>query len=93
MQVSGDQGKAVATAACGLRWGTTVRHLDRAAFPLLGALDPYRDAVFDHRRIPALLEELDRLPTELGGAWVSEVRTLCAIVLEKPDLQLWFIGD
>ena len=69
-------GPVVARAACGLAWETVVGDLDQAAFPLLCVLDPYGDAVFNGRQIPALLRELERLPSERGGAWVDEVRAL-----------------
>lgn len=61
-------GQVVARAACGLAWETTLGDLDQAASPLLGALNPYGDAVFNRRQIPALLQELDRLPAERSGA-------------------------
>jgi hypothetical protein len=46
-------GEVVARAACGVPWGAAVDGLDQAKFPLLGALDPYGDAVFNRRQIPA----------------------------------------
>ena len=87
------QGEVVARAGCELPWETTVAGLDQAAFPLLGALDPVGDAVFNRRQIPALLEELDRLPAELGGAWVTELRVLCDVALRKPHRYILFLGD
>jgi hypothetical protein len=87
------QGEVVARAGCGLPWETALGGLDQAAFPMLGALDPYGDAVFNHRQIPALLGELDRLPIEHGGAWVAEVRALCEVALRKPHHYILFIGD
>ncbi|WP_194918230.1 hypothetical protein [Catenulispora rubra] len=73
--------------------GDHTRGPDQAAFPLLGALDPVGDAVFNRRQIPALLGELDRLPIECGGAWVAEVRALCEVASRKPHHYLLFIGD
>lgn len=94
MQVNREvQGEVVARATCGLPWETALGDLDQAAFPMLGALDPYGDAVFNHRQIPALLRELDQLPSERGGAWVAEVRTLCELVLRGLHHYLLFIGD
>jgi hypothetical protein len=61
-------GEVGARAACGLPWEVTLAGLDPAEFPLLGALDPYGDAVFNHRQVPALLAELDRLPEIRGGS-------------------------
>jgi hypothetical protein len=87
------RGVVVARAGCGLPWETTLRGLDQAAFPMLGALDPYGDAVFNHRQIPALLGELDRLPVERGGEWVAEVRALCEVALRRPHHYILFIGD
>ena len=68
------RGPVVARAACA--WETVLGDRDQAAFPLLCALDPYGDAVFNRGQIPALLRELERLPPERGGAWVDEVRAL-----------------
>ncbi|MFF3666397.1 hypothetical protein [Microtetraspora malaysiensis] len=36
--------------------------LDQAEFPMLGGLAPYGDAIFNQRRVPVLLKELERLP-------------------------------
>jgi hypothetical protein len=95
MQVNRElQGEVVARAACGLPWETALGGLDQAEFPMLAALDPYGDAVFNHQQIPALLRELDQLPPERGGMWVGEVRTLCELVLQRrPHHYLLFIGD
>jgi hypothetical protein len=86
-------GQVEARAACGLRWHTTLCGLDQEAFPLLGALDPYGDAVFNHRQIPALIRELDMLPPEHGGEWAGEARTLCNFVLRGVHRYLVFVGD
>ena len=94
MRVSQElNGEVLARAGCGLPWEITLGDLDRATFPVLGALDPYGDAVFNHRQIPALLGELDRLPAERGGAWVAEVRALCEVALRGPHRYVLFIGD
>ena len=74
----------MARATCGLE--TTLADLDQAAFPMLGALIPYSDAVFNHRQISALLSGLDRLPPERAGAWVAEVRTLGDLSLRGTHL-------
>jgi hypothetical protein len=87
------RGAVVATAACGLPWETTLAGLDQGAFPMLAALDPYGDAVFNRQQIPALLKELDQLPLERGGTWVAEVRTLCELVSQKTHHYILFIGD
>ncbi|WP_164990865.1 hypothetical protein [Streptomyces sp. GZWMJZ-114] len=87
------KGEVLARAGCGLSWETTLGDLDRTAFPLLGALDPHGDAVFNHRQIPALIGELDRLPAERGGEWVAEVGALCEVALGGPHRYLLFIGD
>ena len=86
-------GEVMARAACGLPWHSALSGLDQAAFPVLGALDPYGDAVFNSRQIPALLGELDLLPSERGGAWVGEVRTLCDLVPRGLHRYVLFIGD
>jgi hypothetical protein len=87
------QGEVVARAACGLPWATTLAGLDQAAFPMLGALDPYGDAVFNHRQIPALLRELDQLPPERGGEWAEEARALCQVASRRLHHYILFIGD
>jgi hypothetical protein len=86
-------GEVVARAASGLAWHATLGDVDQATFPLLGALDPYGDAVFNHRQIPALLRELDQLPRDLGGAWADEVRALCSLALQNVHHYLMFVGD
>lgn len=86
-------GQVVARASCSIAWEKMLSDLDRAAFPLLGGLDPYGDAVFNGRQIPALLRELDRLPPERGGAWADEARVLCGLVLQKVHHYLVFVGD
>lgn len=94
MQVNRElQGEVVARSASGLPWETALDGLDQAAFPMLGALDPYEDAVFNRRQIPALLRELDQLPPERGGTWAAEVRTLCELALARPHHYILFIGD
>lgn len=94
MRVSREiRGEVVARAGCGLPWETTLAGLDQAVFPMLGALDPHADAVFNGRQIPALIAELDRLPAERGGEWVAEVRALCAVVSRGPAHYILFIGD
>jgi hypothetical protein len=94
MRVSQEfSGRVVARAGCGLPWEITLGGLDQAAFPMLGALDPYGDAIFNHRQIPALLAELDRLPVERGGAWVAEVRALCEVASQRAHRYILFIGD
>jgi hypothetical protein len=94
MRVSREiNGEVVARAGCGLPWEVTLAGLDRTAFPLLGALDPYGDAVFNHRQVPALLAELDVLPESSGGPWVGEVRALCELVLRRTHHDILFIGD
>ena len=60
---------------------------------LLIALTPYGDAVFNHRKMPLLLAELDRLPAACGGDWVPQARELCQVVERGTHLYLWFIGD
>ncbi|MFI0406289.1 hypothetical protein [Actinomadura sp. 3N508] len=93
MAVRGDSGAVIARARCGLPWTNELGGLDPAAFPMLTALLPYADAVFNERQIPVLLKELDRLPDEVGGDWVEETRELCAIALQAPHRYLWFLGD
>ncbi len=93
MAVRGDSGDIVASAETGVEWTDVVADLDRVKFPMLWALDPYGDAVFNHRQMPMLLSELDRLPVTCGGDWVGQARELCRVVQRGTHLYLWFIGD
>ncbi|MFF6785094.1 hypothetical protein [Streptomyces sp. NPDC012510] len=67
MQVRGDRGKPVTRAQGGLEWTDLFPALDPVHFPMLWALNPYGDAVFNERQVPLLLAELDRLPAAYGG--------------------------
>ncbi|AKJ15603.1 hypothetical protein ABB07_37735 [Streptomyces incarnatus] len=93
MAVRGDSGNVVASAKAGVKWTAGFADLDSAEFPMLWALTPYGDAVFNQRQVPLLLAELDRLPAELGGDWVGQARELCQVVERGLHLYLWFIGD
>ncbi|GAA3863865.1 hypothetical protein ACFVIL_00600 [Streptomyces sp. NPDC127159] len=93
MQVRGDQGDLVASTRAGVEWTDALAELDPAAFPMLTALIPYGDAMFNHRQVPLLLTELDRLPDACGGAWAVQAREMCQVVLNGPHRYLWFLGD
>jgi hypothetical protein len=94
MQVSSELcGEVIARAACGISWGSSLGGLDRVSFPLLGALDPYGDAAFNHRQVLAFIDELDRLPAERGGEWVGEARALAELVRTGTHRYLVFVGD
>ncbi|MFF8486148.1 hypothetical protein ACGFZG_18390 [Streptomyces antibioticus] len=93
MQVRGDSGKPLARARAGLDWTDLSPALDPVNFPMLWALTPYGDAVFNERQIPLLLAELDRLPEASGGTWLNETRELCAFAQRGTHRYLWFIGD
>ncbi|MFD3455421.1 hypothetical protein ACFWVC_25015 [Streptomyces sp. NPDC058691] len=93
MQVRGDSGDIVASVRGGVEWTDAFAALDPAAFPMLSALIPYGDAMFNHRQVPLLLAELDRLPDACGGAWVAQARELCQVVLNGSHRYLWFVGD
>ncbi|MBM7442618.1 hypothetical protein [Streptomyces sp. HB132] len=60
---------------------------------MLWSLDPYGDAVFNHRQVPLLLVELDGLPAACGGDWVGQARELCQVVQQRVHRYLWFVGD
>ena len=62
MVVRGDLGNVVARAEGGVEWTAAFADLGPAGFPMLWALTPYGDAVFNQRQVPLLLSELDRLP-------------------------------
>ncbi|MFF4690459.1 hypothetical protein [Streptomyces sp. NPDC001307] len=93
MAVRGDSGNVVDHAKAGVEWTAGFAELDSAEFPMLWALTPYGDAVFNQRQVPLLLSELDRLPADLGGDWVGQARELCQVVERGLHLYLWFIGD
>ncbi|MFF3107904.1 hypothetical protein ACFVSN_01860 [Kitasatospora sp. NPDC057904] len=93
MAVLGDSRKAVARAAGGVEWTPAFAELDPAEFPMLWALTPYGDAVFNQRQVPLLLAEFDRLPAVCGGDWVDQARELCRVVERGTHLYLWFLGD
>ncbi|WP_237405406.1 hypothetical protein [Actinacidiphila reveromycinica] len=93
MAVRGDNRNVVASAKAGVDWTAGFANLDPAQFPMLRALTPYGDAVFNQRQVPLLLSELDRLPADLGGDWVGQARELCQVVERGLHLYLWFIGD
>ncbi|MEV8103065.1 MULTISPECIES: hypothetical protein [unclassified Streptomyces] len=93
MAVRGDSGDIVARAKAGVEWTAAFADLDPADFPMLRALTPYGDAMFNQRQLPLLLVELDRLPATRGGAWVVQARELCQVVEHGSHLHLWFIGD
>ncbi|MET9384334.1 hypothetical protein ABZY09_25505 [Streptomyces sp. NPDC002928] len=83
----------MASAEAGVEWTAGFAYLNPTEFPMLWALTPYGDAVFNQRQMPLLLAELDRLPTDLGGDWVEQARELCQVVERGLHLYLWFIGD
>ncbi|WP_053849997.1 hypothetical protein [Streptomyces sp. NRRL B-24085] len=91
--VRGDSGRAVARAEAGVEWTVGFPDLSATEFPMLWALTPYGDAVFNQRQIPLLLAELDRIPAACGGEWVEQARELCQVVERGTHLYLWFVGD
>ncbi|WP_286260281.1 hypothetical protein [Streptomyces graminofaciens] len=93
MQVRGDSRDVVARAKAGVRWTSAFADLDPALFPMLTALMPDGDAVFNRRQVPLLLAELDRLPAACGGDWVGQARELCQVVEQRVHRYLWFVGD
>ncbi len=93
MQVRGDQERLVARAQVGLEWTDLFPALDPVSFPMLWALAPCGDAVFNKRQVPLLLAELDRLPEAHGGTWVDQARELCQVVQSGTHRYLWFVGD
>ncbi|WP_330334413.1 hypothetical protein OHS33_34790 [Streptomyces sp. NBC_00536] len=93
LAVRGDSGDVAARAKAGVEWTGAFAALDPAEFPMLWALTPYGDAVFNQRQMPLLLAELDRLPADCGGDWVAQARELCQVVQQGTHLYLWFLGD
>lgn len=93
MAVRSDSGNVVARAEGGVEWTAAFPDLDPAGFPMLWALTPYGDAVFNQRQGPLLLSKLDQLPAARGGDWVGQARELCQVVERGTHLYLWFVGD
>ncbi|KQV08729.1 MULTISPECIES: hypothetical protein [unclassified Kitasatospora] len=93
LAVRDDSGHAVARARAGVQWSAAFARLDPAEFPMLHALVPDGDAMFNGRQVPLLLAELDRLPAACEGDWVAEARELCDVVERGMHLYLWFLGD
>ncbi|WP_199826674.1 hypothetical protein [Streptomyces sp. WM4235] len=93
LAVRGDLGDVVARAEAGVEWTNAFAGLAPSEFPMLFALTPYGDAVFNQRQMPLLLAELDRLPAACDGEWVAQARELCQVVERGLHLYLWFIGD
>ncbi|MFE9410579.1 hypothetical protein ACFYN0_17580 [Streptomyces sp. NPDC006704] len=93
LAVRGDLRDVVARAKVGVEWTAAFADLDPTNLPMLFALTPYGDAVFNKRQMPTLLAELDRLPTAFGGEWVAQARELCQVVECGQHLYLWFLGD
>ncbi|MFG2651222.1 hypothetical protein [Streptomyces sp. NPDC048436] len=91
--VRGDLGDVVAHAEAGVKWTNAFAALPPSEFPMLFALAPYGDAVFNQRQIPMLLAELGKLPAACGGEWVAQARELCQVVERGTHLYLWFLGD
>jgi hypothetical protein len=93
LAVRGDLGDVVARAEAGVEWTNAFADLASSEFPMLFALTPYGDAMFNQRQMPLVLAELDRLPAACGGEWVAQARELCQVVERGTHLYLWFIGD
>ncbi|MGV9362613.1 hypothetical protein [Amycolatopsis sp. NPDC003731] len=93
MAVRGDSGRVVAQAEGGVEWTPAFAELNPVEFPMLWALTPYGDAVFNQRQVPLLLAELDRVPARCAGDWVRHARELCQVVERGTHWYLWFIGD
>ncbi|MGS2648784.1 hypothetical protein [Streptosporangium sp. LJ11] len=77
-------------------YASTIKALDRSAFPMLGHIDPYDDTMFNSLQVRTLVEELDRLPNDhpLNSSDCSDLKALCELVVGRiHHRQLWFIGD
>jgi len=93
MIVRGESGDVVARAVGGVKWKAAFWDLNPVQFPMVWALTPYGDAVFNQRQVQLLVSELDRLPAACGGDWVGQARELCQVVERGTHLYLWFVGD
>lgn len=66
---------------------------------LLHYIDPYGDAVFNHKQMPELLEDIADLATatdQLNDAerhGLDRLRVMAERCREGPHLYLWFLGD
>ena len=70
---------------------------DRERFPMLGAVDPYGDAVFNARQMEKIVGEVDQLfqedLSERQRKSLEAVIELCHYARLHPRLYLWFFGD
>jgi hypothetical protein len=70
---------------------------DRRRFPVLWAVDPHGDAIFNSRQMRAICDEIDLLldevldPRERDG--LVEARTMCEEGVRRHHRYLWFVGD
>jgi hypothetical protein len=70
--------------------------IDRAAYPILGHLDPYGDTILNRMQVRTLLEELDRLGPDnrvMPAQFRASMVELCEKCLARPHRFLWFIGE
>jgi len=82
-----------ARAEGAVEWTSALADLNPVQVPMVWALTPYGDTVFNQRRVQLLTSELDRLPAACGGDWVARTRELCQVVERGTHLYLWFVGD
>lgn len=94
MQVQTENGTVIERSSHGINWFKELSGL-AGEYPMLSGIDPYSDTVFNERRVPLLLGELDRMPPGevLDEASRAEIRRLCDVVRGGVHLYLWFIGD
>jgi hypothetical protein len=70
---------------------------DRRRFPVLWAVDPHGDAIFNSRQMRAMFDEIDLLLDEVLDAEernsLVEARKLCEEGVRRHHRYLWFVGD
>ena len=94
IQVRGERGEVVVHGSYAVDW-ERAQHIDQDAFPYLGSLLPYADAMFNARQIVKLRQELEsRQIRELfSEGLIGEIERLCRRAESEPHLYLWFLGD
>jgi hypothetical protein len=70
--------------------------VDRAAFPILGHLDPYGDTVLNRMQVETLLKEISQIRLDhsiIPVQFVEPLVGLCERCLSRPHRFLWFVGE
>lgn len=90
-----ERGDRIAEGA--IPWRIPEVALNLADTPLLSAVDPYGDTVFNRlqvrRQLPTELQYLRRELPETEGPMLDELERLMEVTSERVHRYLWFVGD